>query len=204
MPLPCDYIRVDTLFSEETRYVNSRLYHASPEQQAYLIAMQMILSWIDEDKYNTNAPKTIVEEDPHSYRLGEDIPYGGAEVDGLALHSDLSIRPSVRFSDGYGMCHRYRKMVDVVDFDSNSSMAESTNGTGLIGTKNDDTSSSVSSDIQKSPRRQNSFSSSKRYSQKDYATYLEQLQDEEESSSEEVETDSDDYDTDRIHHHCGR
>ena len=92
MPLPYDYLRVDILFSEETRYVNSRLYHASPEQQAYLIAMQMILSWIDEDKYNTNAPKTIVEEDPHSYRLGEDIPYGGAEVDGLLEEIEVALR----------------------------------------------------------------------------------------------------------------
>jgi hypothetical protein len=45
--LPLDYARVDLLFAEDCRYVNSGLY-GSAEWRHYLLALQLALSWEDE------------------------------------------------------------------------------------------------------------------------------------------------------------
>lgn len=104
MPLPCDNIRVDLLFAEESRFVNARLYQGTQEQEAYLISIQVALSWIDEQSYNNNTPHIDVDNTYTAvgHRLGQDVPYGGVEVDMLALNTDVSVRPCTRCTDGYG------------------------------------------------------------------------------------------------------
>jgi hypothetical protein len=45
--LPSDHVRVDLIYAEDTRYVNSRLYPLSSDSLHYLLAMQLALCWID-------------------------------------------------------------------------------------------------------------------------------------------------------------
>lgn len=45
--LPSDHVRVDLIYAEDTRYVNSRLYPLSSESFHYLLGMQLALCWID-------------------------------------------------------------------------------------------------------------------------------------------------------------
>lgn len=47
--LPKDFLRIDLLFSEDTRYVNSRLALMSSESFHYLLAMQLALAWSDSE-----------------------------------------------------------------------------------------------------------------------------------------------------------
>jgi hypothetical protein len=47
--LPHDHVRVDLLYAEDTRYVNSRLYPLSEESFTYLLAMQLALCWVDDE-----------------------------------------------------------------------------------------------------------------------------------------------------------
>jgi hypothetical protein len=51
--LPSDYVRIDLLFAEESRYVNSGLYAGSDYMQMYLLAIQIALS------YSTTNDKSI-------------------------------------------------------------------------------------------------------------------------------------------------
>lgn len=44
-PLPADFLRVDLLFAEESRIVNSGLYPMSRMSLAYLISLQVALDW---------------------------------------------------------------------------------------------------------------------------------------------------------------
>jgi hypothetical protein len=45
--LPKDYLRIDLLFSEDSRYVNSRLSLMNDDCFHYLLALQLSLAWID-------------------------------------------------------------------------------------------------------------------------------------------------------------
>jgi hypothetical protein len=47
--IPHDYQRVDLMFAEECRYINSLLYAQSQESHAYLLAMQLMLSISDNE-----------------------------------------------------------------------------------------------------------------------------------------------------------
>lgn len=46
--LPKDFLRIDLLFSEDSRYVNSQLALLSRESFQYLLSLQLALAWIDE------------------------------------------------------------------------------------------------------------------------------------------------------------
>jgi hypothetical protein len=48
-PLPSDFMRIDLIFAEESRVVNSRLYPMGGESLAYLGALQLAIDWEDED-----------------------------------------------------------------------------------------------------------------------------------------------------------
>jgi len=45
--LPSDHVRIDLIYAEDTRYVNSRLYPLSDDSLHYLLAMQLALCWVD-------------------------------------------------------------------------------------------------------------------------------------------------------------
>eukprot|EP01033_Poteriospumella_lacustris_P012069 gene12069-8623_t len=47
--LPRDFLRVDLVFAEDTRLVNSRLAPLPPESFHYLLALQLALSWTDDE-----------------------------------------------------------------------------------------------------------------------------------------------------------
>jgi hypothetical protein len=72
--LPIDHTRIDLLFAEETRYVNSQLYAMSLEALIYLTALQLALSF--GDFISSDAPGL----------------WGGEHSD-LMSNSDGSIRP---------------------------------------------------------------------------------------------------------------
>lgn len=74
--LPIDHVRIDMLFAEESRYVNSRLYAMSEDAYAYLTALQMTLSWCD--RVST-------------------IKWGSG-VEGVMHSVDGSVRPSMKKS----------------------------------------------------------------------------------------------------------
>eukprot|EP01034_Spumella_vulgaris_P022060 gene22060-28155_t len=46
--LPVDHVRLDLVFAEDSRYVNSRLYPLSDDSFHYLLAIQLALCWIDD------------------------------------------------------------------------------------------------------------------------------------------------------------
>lgn len=126
LPLPADHIRIDLLFAEESRYINSRMYSGSIDQNSYLLAIQMLLSWVHDHSYDENTPRVALDyNEQEGHRLGHDVPYGGIEVDMLAMNADISVRPSVRMEDGYGMCNRYIKEDQFIVEDENSSVADS-------------------------------------------------------------------------------
>jgi hypothetical protein len=47
--LPVDHVRLDLVFAEDTRYVNSRLYPLSDDSFHYLLAIQLALCWVDDE-----------------------------------------------------------------------------------------------------------------------------------------------------------
>jgi hypothetical protein len=88
-PLPSDFLRVDLLFAEESRIVNSRLYPMANESLHYLLAMQIALNWEDE----TNAIN-------HPEEWGRDSCDSVLPASHLQhqVGFDLSIRPAYRTS----------------------------------------------------------------------------------------------------------
>jgi hypothetical protein len=66
--LPKDYLRVDLLFSEDTRYVNSRLSLMSDDCFHYLLALQISLAWID----GSSGPSSHVEK---NRQTSQDLDY---------------------------------------------------------------------------------------------------------------------------------
>lgn len=74
--LPVDHARIDMLFAEETRYVNSQLYALSLEALIYLSALQLTLSL--GEYFNGGHPRKW-----------------GGEHSLVMLNSDSSIRPSL-------------------------------------------------------------------------------------------------------------
>ena len=62
-PLPADHIRVDLLFAEETRCVNSHIYHSDVECFYYLLGMQLALSWEDAEPHEWGEGATAVLAD---------------------------------------------------------------------------------------------------------------------------------------------
>lgn len=74
--LPIDHCRMDLLFAEETRYVNSQLYALSLEALIYLAALQLTLSLGDDN-------------------LGANPGRWGGEHKLVMSNSDASVRPSL-------------------------------------------------------------------------------------------------------------
>eukprot|EP00981_Chlorochromonas_danica_P001358 scaffold289_cov169-Ochromonas_danica.AAC.19 len=52
--LPQDHLRLDLLFAEESRYVNSRLALLNDEHFHYLLAMQLAISWFHQSRASQN------------------------------------------------------------------------------------------------------------------------------------------------------
>ena len=79
--LPVDHMRIDMLFAEESRYVNSQLYGISDDGCAYLLAMQLLLTWnIEEEKMSFGTTVT-------------DLKWGTGHIH-VMRNIDTSVRPS--------------------------------------------------------------------------------------------------------------
>ena len=79
--LPVDHIRIDMLFAEESRYVNSQLYGVSDDGCAYLMAIQLMLTW------NVDEENMMIGNNLTDLRWGN----GHSQI----MHSiDPSVRPS--------------------------------------------------------------------------------------------------------------
>ena len=115
MPLPSDSLRIDLLFADETRFLNSRYYLGNIDQLSYLIALQMSLGWVDENVYNNNFPRLHYDDQGYDNDGNDFMNNFGYNVDLFALNADVSVRPSVRLNDEYGVCHRYKKLIDMND-----------------------------------------------------------------------------------------
>ena len=91
-PLPADHVRVDLLYAEETRCVNSRVYHSEDECFYYLLGMQLAISWESRQLKGSDEylPVEPAGEDAHVWPTSE---WGCEGVTSVLADCDLSIRP---------------------------------------------------------------------------------------------------------------
>jgi hypothetical protein len=77
--LPTDNLRIDLLFAEESRYVNSGLYSSADDIKAFCLGMQLAISW-------------------------EDVPANewGEGHENVIEGTDLSVRPMYQYRPGTG------------------------------------------------------------------------------------------------------
>ena len=82
--LPVDHMRIDLLFAEESRYVNSQLYGVSDDGCAYLLALQMLLSW------NVEEERMVLGKN-----MVTDLKWGSGHAH-IMQNIDSSVRPSAK------------------------------------------------------------------------------------------------------------
>ena len=93
--LPVDHMRVDLLFAEESRYVNSQLYGISDDGCAYLLALQLLLSW------NVEEQIMMVGNQLTDLKWGSGHSYVMRNIDTSVRPSAYSAQPSQKAACGH-------------------------------------------------------------------------------------------------------
>lgn len=58
--LPVDHVRIDLLYAEETRRTNAKLNGPPSDTHTYLLALQLALSWVEEEDIGPNSASRCV------------------------------------------------------------------------------------------------------------------------------------------------
>jgi len=58
--LPVDHVRIDLLYAEDTRRSNAKLHGPPSDTHTYLLALQLALSWVEEEEVGPHSSSRCV------------------------------------------------------------------------------------------------------------------------------------------------